>query len=74
MTDFFARHRQMLDDAVQALHARAFWTPFPEIPSGKIYGETAKADGEAAYAALMGQPFPLRGHPEQRRLGAEVSP
>ena len=74
MTDLFARHRQMLDDAVNALQARGFWTPFPEVPSGKFYGETAKADGEAAYAALLGQAFALPGHPEQRRLGAEVSP
>ncbi|WP_347138342.1 phenylacetic acid degradation protein PaaN [Paracoccus sp. SSK6] len=74
MTDFFARHRQMLDDAVQVLHARTFWTPFPEVPSGKIYGETAKADGEAAFTALLGSDFALPGHPEQRRLGAEVSP
>lgn len=74
MTDFFARHREMLDDAVQALHARAFWTPFPEVPSGKIYGETAKADAEAAFAALRDRPFALPGHPEQRRIGAEVSP
>ncbi|WP_374299180.1 phenylacetic acid degradation protein PaaN [Paracoccus sp. (in: a-proteobacteria)] len=74
MTDFIARHRRMLEDAVQALHARTFWTPFSEVPSGKIYGETAKADGEAAYAALLGQPFALPGHPKQRRLGAEVSP
>ncbi len=74
MTEFFARHRRMLDDAVTALHARAFWTPFPEVPSGKVYGDNAKADGEAAFAALMGQPFALPGHPEQRRLGAEVSP
>ena len=74
MTNFFARHRPMLDDAVQALHARTFWTPFPEVPSGKIYGETAKADGEAAYAALLGQPFALPGHPEQHHLGDETSP
>lgn len=74
MTAFFARHRPMLDDAVQALAARGFWTPFPEVPSGKIYGDTAKADGEAAYAALIGRDFALPGHPEQRRLGAEVSP
>ncbi|SNR46969.1 phenylacetic acid degradation protein PaaN [Paracoccus sediminis] len=74
MTAFFARHRPMLDDAVQALAARGFWTPFPEVPSGKIYGDTAKADGEAAYAALIGRDFALPGHPGQRRLGAEVSP
>ncbi|QIR86935.1 phenylacetic acid degradation protein PaaN [Paracoccus sp. AK26] len=74
MTELFTRHRRMLEDADQALHARGFWTPFPEVPSGKFYGETAKADGEAAYAALLGSKFALPGHPEQRRLGAEVSP
>lgn len=74
MTDHFARHRRMLDDAVTALHARAFWTPFPEVPSGRIYGDTARADGEAAFRALIGRDFALPGHPERRCLGAEVSP
>ena len=74
MTVFFERHRPMLDAATAALYARGFWTPFPEVPSGKIYGETAKADGDSAYAALLGQPFDLPGHPESQRLGAEISP
>lgn len=74
MTDFFARHRSMLEDAVQALSTREFWTPFPEIPSGTFYGATARAEGEAAYAAALGQPFALPGHPEEGRLGCEVSP
>ncbi len=74
MTDFFDLHRPMLDAAVQALHARGFWTPFPEVPSGKIYGETAKAEGEAAFESLLGKDFGLPGHPGAGRAGAEVSP
>lgn len=74
MTGFFDRHRAMLETAVQALHTRGYWTPFPEIPSGKFYGETAKADGQAAFAALQGGNFDLPGHPESHRLGAEISP
>lgn len=74
MTGFFDRHRPMLETAVQALHTRGYWTPFPEIPSGKFYGETAKADAEAGFAALQDQNFDLPGHPESHRLGAEVSP
>lgn len=74
MTDFFARHRTLLEDAGQALRRRGFWTPFPEVPSGKFYGETAKADAEMAYAALCGRDFALSGHPESGRLGAEESP
>lgn len=74
MSEFFANHRAVLDRALAALESREFWTPFPEIPSGKIYGEAAKPEGEAAYAALQGQAFALPGHPESHRVGAEVSP
>ncbi|TWI35875.1 phenylacetic acid degradation protein PaaN [Paracoccus sulfuroxidans] len=74
MTDNFRRHEAMLADALAALQSRAFWTPFPETPSGKIYGESARSDGEAAFQALLGAAFDLPGHPEERRLGAEVSP
>ncbi len=44
------------------------------MPSKKIYGETAPADGEAAYRASLARGFDLPGHPEARRLGSEVSP
>ncbi|MDR5654177.1 phenylacetic acid degradation protein PaaN [Ruixingdingia sedimenti] len=74
MTEFFDRHRPMLEAAVEALRARGFWTPFPEVPSGKFYGESAREEGEAAFAAMQGRPFDLPGHPESRRLGAEASP
>lgn len=72
MPDLFNRHLDLLNNALMALKTREFWTPFPEIPSGKIYGETAKADGESAFAALLDQPFALPGHPEAHRLGAEA--
>ena len=74
MSDFFDLHRPTLEAAVAALASRAYWTPYPEVPSGKVYGETAKADGEAAFAALQGAEFDLPGHPGQGRAGAEVSP
>ncbi len=74
VTEFFDRHRPMLDAALEALHRRAFWTPFPEIPSGKLYGETAREDGQAGFEALRNAAFELPGHPNQRQLGGEVSP
>lgn len=74
MSEFFERHSSMLGSAVEALAAREFWTPFPEIPSGKIYGETARADGEAAYQALLNERFDLPGHPATHWVGKEVSP
>ncbi|PPJ48415.1 phenylacetic acid degradation protein PaaN [Rhizobium sp. KAs_5_22] len=74
MEDLFGRHRGLLETAVKALSDRGFWSPFPEVPSGKIYGETAKDDGEASFKALLGTKFDLPGHPEDKRLGSEVSP
>jgi phenylacetic acid degradation protein paaN len=70
----FARHRALLERAVEASKTRSFWTPFPEVPSGKFYGETAREDGKNAYDSLLGHDFDLPGHPQEARLGAEQSP
>lgn len=69
----FEAHRALLDQAVNACRTRAYWSAFPEVASGKIYGETAKADGEAAFKAILGKPFDL-GQPGGAQVGKEVSP
>lgn len=74
MTELFERHRPMLEAALAALATRGFWTPFPEIPSGKIYGETAKASAEAAFHDVQNRPFTLPGHPQDSLIGDEISP
>lgn len=70
---FFAAHRALLDRAVTACRARTYWSAYPESASGKIYGETAKADGEAAFKAMLGKPFEL-DQPAEKRAGKEISP
>ena len=76
--EMFQRHRATLDAAVAALSRRDYWTPYPETPSGKIYGETANADGRAAFEARRGKPFALDRNGDQAAtvgtVGAEVSP
>ena len=74
MATLFDTHRGLLDDALAATRSRAYWSAFPEIPSGKIYGETAKADGLAAFQAHLDAAFELEGHPESGRAGREESP
>jgi phenylacetic acid degradation protein paaN len=71
--NFFEAHRAQLEQAVNACRTRSYWSAYPEIASGKIYGETAKADGEAAFKALLGKPFDL-GESDGRQVGREVSP
>ncbi|WP_417668807.1 phenylacetic acid degradation protein PaaN [Roseibium sp.] len=73
MSDLFERHQALLDDALNALRVRGFWSAFPEAPSGKIYGESAKADGLAAFEAALKSAYDLPGHPETKRVGNEES-
>ncbi|WP_026620800.1 phenylacetic acid degradation protein paaN (plasmid) [Ensifer sp. WSM1721] len=74
MGDLFDRHRTTLGAALQAAQDRGYWSAFPEVPSGKVYGETAKEDGLSAYRARLGRPFELPGHPGMKAVGQEVSP
>ncbi len=75
MVDFTERHRPLLERALQAIAERSYWSAYPESPSPKVYGETAKDEQEAAYKALLGKPFALPGHPDGGApAGGETSP
>jgi phenylacetic acid degradation protein paaN len=71
---FFDRHHKLLDTAVSAIRSRTYWSAYPEIPSGKIYGENAKAEGQAAFEARLGKPFPIDQPGSVGFIGSEVSP
>ncbi|WP_435105087.1 phenylacetic acid degradation protein PaaN [Arhodomonas sp. AD133] len=72
--DFYAKHRETLDKAMEATRTREFWSPYPEAPSGKIYGENAAAEGEAAFKARLHQPFKLEMPGIEGEVGEERSP
>ncbi|MBO0661728.1 phenylacetic acid degradation protein PaaN [Jiella sp. MQZ9-1] len=74
MSELFERHRDLLGRAVQATQERTYWSAFSEVPSGKIYGERAKAEGASAFEARLGKPFNLANHPAEAPVGNEVSP
>lgn len=70
----FDRHRATLEGALDAIATRGYWTPYPEIASGKIYGETANADAKSAFEASLGKPFELDQPGTMGRVGSETSP
>jgi len=70
----FTRHQAMLDQALAAIGQRGYWSPFSEMPSPKVYGETAADDGKAAFDARLGQPFPITQPGTTGQAGQEVSP
>jgi len=68
----FEKHRATLDGALNAIATRGYWSPFSEMPSPKVYGETAAADGKAAFESHLGQNFEL-GQPGQSGWGGKES-
>lgn len=70
----FDKHEKTLAQALDAIRTRGYWSPFNEMPSPRTYGETAAADGEAAFKAQLGQPFVLEQADSSGTVGAEHSP
>ena len=70
------RHAATLAAATEALAARSYYSKYPESPSPRVYGETAAADGVAAYEAHLGHRYDaLADQPgDGTWVGAEVSP
>ncbi|MGH8849193.1 MAG: phenylacetic acid degradation protein PaaN, partial [Polaromonas sp.] len=70
----FEKHKTQLDQATQALATRSYWSPYNEMPSPKVYGETAAQAGQQAFEAHLGKSFEL-DQPGQTGLHAgERSP
>ncbi|MBY6261852.1 phenylacetic acid degradation protein PaaN [Azospirillum sp. 412522] len=70
----FETHEATLQKAMEACRSRAYWSAFPEMPSPRAYGETAAADGEAAFAAYRDKPFELDQPGVTGTAGGERSP
>lgn len=73
-SQFVEKHKPTLDKAMEAAHARGYWSIYPEMPSGKLYGETAKEDGEAAFKGYLNKPFEIEVPGASATIGAERSP
>jgi phenylacetic acid degradation protein paaN len=71
----YEKHNQILDKAIEALHARTFFAAYPEHPSPAVYGETADADGQAKFKAALGNKFEeLKQANQESWIGSEESP
>lgn len=70
------KHAAVLEQARSALAGRTYYSRYPESPSPRVYGETAAAEGLAAYEGLLGKRYAgLEGQPTDGAfVGAEDSP
>ncbi|CAM5736160.1 hypothetical protein SALBM311S_08010 [Streptomyces alboniger] len=65
--DLIAKHRPTLDQALEVIRTRAYWSPHPEHP--KAYGENGSLDaaaGKAAFDALLGTRLDGQAPPRSR--------
>ncbi|MFE1248996.1 phenylacetic acid degradation protein PaaN [Streptomyces sp. NPDC058766] len=73
--ELIARHRSTLDQALEAIRTRAYWSPHPEHP--KAYGEHGSLDaaaGKTAFDALLGTRMDLGQPGTDDWVGGETSP
>lgn len=68
-------HKTTLEQAINANKTREFYAHWAEAPSGKIYGETANADGQADFQAKLNKQFEgLHQNGASGSVGEESSP
>ncbi|MFJ3247796.1 phenylacetic acid degradation protein PaaN [Streptomyces sp. NPDC086782] len=73
--ELIARHRPTLDQALEAIRTRAYWSPHPEHP--KAYGDNGSLDaaaGKAAFDAVLNTRLDLGQPGTDDWVGGEVSP
>ncbi|MDT0500134.1 MULTISPECIES: phenylacetic acid degradation protein PaaN [unclassified Halomonas] len=68
----FERHRETLEQSLEAVATRKFWTPYPE--SIKQYPEEAVKAAPQHFEALLNRHFSLKVSSVAGRVGSEVSP
>lgn len=72
--NFFEKYSDTINKALAAIQERGHWSNYPEMPSGRIYGETANADGQAAFDARLGNLYELEMPGISGSAGSEKSP
>jgi len=71
----FKKHQPVINKAIEALHSRVFYAAYPEHPAPAIYGETADADGQTRFKAMLGNKFnDLKQSNPEAWAGQEESP
>lgn len=72
--ELFERHQEKLKQACDAARSRAYWSGYKEMPSPRVYGETAQDDGLKAFQSHLGKAFDIDQPGSGDFIGAEESP
>lgn len=72
MSSLYDKHKALIEEAINALAERTFYTPYPEHP--KAYAEDANALGKEAFGRMLNENFEELGQDASSWIGEEVSP
>ena len=70
--DLYKKHQSILDEALEALRTRQFFSPYPEHP--KAYAKELDAQGKEAFGRLLNENFSQLNQEADEWIGEEVSP
>lgn len=70
----FLKHQPVLEQALAAIESRRYWTPYPESPSPRAYGEDGADKGKEAFNGHLGKHFELNQPGQTGWHSAESSP
>ena len=68
----YLQHKELLDQAIEALSTRQFFSPYPEHP--KAYDAELDAKGKDAFGRLLNENFAQLNQEADQWIGEEVSP
>ena len=70
--ELFEQHKNLLEEAMEALYSRQFFSPYPEHP--KAYDQELDAKGKDAFGRLLNEDFNQLNQEATSWIGEEVSP
>ncbi len=70
--ELFEQHKNLLEEAMEALYSRQFFSPYPEHP--KAYDQELDAKGKDAFGRLLNEDFNQLNQEAASWIGEEVSP
>ena len=68
----YLQHKELLNQAIEALSTRQFFSPYPEHP--KAYDSKLDAEGKDAFGRLLNENFTRLHQEADEWIGEEVSP
>ena len=72
--ELFNRHEEKLNQACEAARTRGYWSGYKEMPSPRVYGETAQDDGIKAFQSHLGKTFEIDQPTSGGTVGSEKGP